>query len=74
MDDHRYPPYVYRDRFGLFNEERQHRFPNISEKEVIMGFPLHFRQNPAYRRESNQGWNAPTSGTLLLGILGMFVQ
>ncbi|CAL1147167.1 unnamed protein product [Cladocopium goreaui] len=39
-DDHRYPPYVYRDQFCLVNSKGEMRLPSISEKEVIMGFPL----------------------------------
>eukprot|EP00435_Cladocopium_sp_Y103_P023550 s785_g5.t1 len=39
-DEHRYPPYVYRDVHCLVNEAGDRRLPNISEKEVAMGFPL----------------------------------
>ena len=39
-DDHRYPPYVYRDRYLLVNSQGELRLPSIGEKEVIMGFPL----------------------------------
>ena len=42
QDRHRYPPYQYRDKHLIRDGSGQLRLPNISEKEVIMGFPLHF--------------------------------
>ena len=39
-DKHRYPPYVYRDQHLLIHADGTLRLPSISEKEVIMGFPL----------------------------------
>lgn len=43
-DKHRYPPYVYRDKNCLKNETGAFGLPSISEKEVIMGFPLHYTE------------------------------
>ncbi len=40
-DDHRYPPYQYRAK-NLVRGHQGLRLPTISEKEVIMGFPLHY--------------------------------
>ena len=40
-DDHRYPPYQYRSK-NLICSPAGDRLPTISEKEVIMGFPLHY--------------------------------
>ena len=40
-DLHRYPPYQYRWK-NLISTGTESRLPDIAEKEVIMGFPLHF--------------------------------
>ena len=42
QDKFRYPPYQYRDKHLVKMSSGQLRLPNISEKEVIMGFPLHY--------------------------------
>ena len=39
-DRHRYPPYIYRWQHGLSNAQGDWRLPSISEKEVMMGFPV----------------------------------
>ena len=41
-DLHRYPPYQYRNKHLIRQACGALRLPNIAEKEVIMGFPLHF--------------------------------
>ena len=41
-DLHRYPPYQYRNKHLIQQACGALRLPNISEKECIMGFPLHF--------------------------------
>ena len=41
-DDHRYPPYQYRTKHLIRDASGELRLPSISEKEVIMGFPLHY--------------------------------
>lgn len=41
-DYFRFPPYQYRDEFGLENSSHSWRYPNVSERELIMGFPLHY--------------------------------
>ena len=43
-DMHRYPPYQYRDKHLVKESNGILRLPNISEKETIMGFPLHFTE------------------------------
>ena len=40
QDDHRYPPYVYRDKHCLVNSVGDRRLPNIAGKEAAMGFPV----------------------------------
>ena len=42
QDKHRYPPYQYRDQHLIRQADGTLRLPNIAEKEVIMGFPLHY--------------------------------
>ena len=41
-DLHRFPPYQYRKENCLTNRAGEHRPPSISEREVCLGFPLHF--------------------------------
>eukprot|EP00435_Cladocopium_sp_Y103_P016967 s907_g4.t1 len=44
QDRHRYPPYVYRDKHCLQNNQGDKRLPNISEKEAAMGFPVGYTE------------------------------
>ena len=39
-DSHRFPPYQYRDENCVVNSQGIMRVPSISEREVILGFPL----------------------------------
>ena len=78
-DLHRYPPYVYRWQHGLSNSQGEWRLPSISEKEVIMGFPLGFTA-PCLPKAQQKGeayldtrhtlignsWHVPTISWLLL--------
>lgn len=41
-DSFRFPPYQYRDDFGVKNKHGEWRYPSVSERELIMGFPLHY--------------------------------
>ena len=41
-DDHRYPPYVYRDCNGVRDGQGVIRLPSIREKEVAMGFSVDY--------------------------------
>jgi len=41
-DQHRYPPYVYRDKHCLVNGQGEYRLPTVQEKEVAMGFPVDY--------------------------------
>ena len=38
-DSHRFPPYQYQTKFLVQNKAGHKRLPNITEREVIMGFP-----------------------------------
>ena len=40
QDLHRFPPYVYRDKYCLTNDAGEFRLPGITEKEACMGFPI----------------------------------
>eukprot|EP00435_Cladocopium_sp_Y103_P039833 s1161_g10.t1 len=44
-DQFRFPPYQYQDKHCLQNRKGEVRLPNISEREVIMGFPKDYTQN-----------------------------
>ena len=58
-DDYRYPPYQYRSKNMVFSPVGP-RLPTIAEKEVIMGFPLHFTA-PCLPKGQHQGiryWDA----------------
>ena len=41
-DKHRYPPYQYREVFRVVNSSKQTRLVNVTEREVIMGFPTNY--------------------------------
>eukprot|EP00435_Cladocopium_sp_Y103_P063896 s76_g25.t1 len=48
-----FPPYQYRDCFSLVNKHDTQRIPDISEREVIMGFPRDYTLHS--RPKSQQG-------------------
>ena len=39
QDEHRYPPYQYKDKHMIKNKRGELRLPEVEEKEVILGFP-----------------------------------
>lgn len=41
-DLHRFPPYQYREMHCLVNKKNSLRVPDINEREVMLGFPLHY--------------------------------
>lgn len=41
-DCHRFPPYQYRDQHCVVNKAGTLRVPNSSERELLLGFPLHY--------------------------------
>ena len=53
LDAYRYPPYQYRSK-NLVVSPQGERLPTIAEKEVIMGFPLHFT-SPCMAKGKQQG-------------------
>ena len=50
-DSHRFPPYQYRDMNCLVNKSGELRTPDISEREMMMGFPVHFTAPCTGKRE-----------------------
>ena len=44
-DWHRFPPYQYLDRHGVVDKRGNVRVPSVSEREVMLGFPLHYTSN-----------------------------
>ena len=39
QDEHRFPPYQYKDQNGILDSKGRWRTPTVGEREVIMGFP-----------------------------------
>ena len=50
-DQHRFPPYQYRDCHCIVNKHGVKRLLNISEREVIMGFPKGYTTNSVPKRD-----------------------
>lgn len=88
-DLHRFPPYQYREENSLVNRDNVLRVPDISEREVMMGFPLHYTAPclPKSQRNSSDhqdirlslignSWSVPVVSWIigqLLGPLGIVV-
>lgn len=53
-DMHRFPPYQYRECFCLTDGKGSLRYPNVSERELIMGFPLGYTSRCYPKSETNQ--------------------
>ena len=71
-DLHRFPPYQYMDRRGLVNRQGEVRVPSVAEREVMLGFPVHYY---TIRQDAAPRVNARRTGTWIgglhcLGILG----
>ena len=64
-DDFRYPPYQYRDKHLVWSPQGP-RLPTISEKEVIMGFPLHYT-SPALPKSRQHGASYQDTRHCLIG-------
>eukprot|EP00438_Fugacium_kawagutii_P006880 Skav204949 [mRNA] locus=scaffold3104:7120:25458:+ [translate_table: standard] len=65
-DKHRFPPYVYRFENCLSNDKGEYRLPSITEKEVIMGFPVDFTASCLPKR-FQQGENFLDTRLTLIG-------
>lgn len=51
QDSFRFPPYQYKDQHGLWNKKGLWRRPTVQERELIMGFPLHYTRNCVTKAE-----------------------
>ena len=45
QDSHRFPPYQYREVNCLVNQHNVLRVPDPEEREMMLGFPLHYTRN-----------------------------
>lgn len=86
-DQFRYPPYQYRDVYGIWSRDGRWRMASTSEKELLMGFPLgytracvskQYQQGTAWDDERNKllgnSWQVGVAAWLishLAGILGI---
>eukprot|EP00438_Fugacium_kawagutii_P010156 Skav235744 [mRNA] locus=scaffold1612:147414:153104:- [translate_table: standard] len=82
QDLHRFPPYQYCTVHCVVNKAGQLRLPDVSERETLMGFPLHFT-TPCLPKAQRQGaqhndcrltllgnaWNVPVVACLLEHLL-----
>ena len=50
-DSHRFPPYQYRDCHSVLTSQQVLRVPNVSERELMLGFPLHYTVPCTGKRE-----------------------
>ena len=86
-DWHRFPPYQYLDRHGLQNRRGEVRVPSVSEREVMLGFPLHYtttcwgksdRKKDGYLDARltllGNSWSVPVVGWLLSQLLSKLGQ
>ena len=70
-DSHRFPPYQYCDKHCLRHKSKPLRIPNISEREVIMGFPKDWTLPCLPKAQQGSQLHMDT-GCPWLGILGMW--
>lgn len=83
QDKHRFPPYQYKKEHCLVNRANQLRVPDVSERELMMGFPLHYtapcaakghRKGEEYNDQRltllGNSWSVPVVAWLLGQLLG----
>ena len=86
-DLHRFPPYQYKEQHCLVNRQNVLRIPDVQERELMLGFPLHYTAAclPKGQRHSKQyedkrltllgnTWSVPVVAWLLgqlAGTLGL---
>ena len=81
-DCHRFPPYQYLDRHGVTDKHGNIRVPSVAEREVLLGFPLHYTANCVTKGEKKKteyldvrltllgnSWSVPVVGWLLNQLL-----
>lgn len=82
-DLHRFPPYQYRDEHCVSNRQGQLRIPDAEEREMMMGFPLHYTSSCVPKSERKgvlfndtrlsllgNSWSVPVVAWLLGQLLG----
>ena len=82
-DLHRFPPYQYREQHCLVNRDNILRIPDVSEREVMLGFPLNYtlpclpkneRKGATYNDQRltllGNTWSVPVVAWLLGQLLG----
>ena len=78
LDNFRFPPYQYRRSHALINGAGDLRLPDVSERELMLGFPLHYtapccnktdRKKPGYNDTRltllGNTWSVPVVAVLL---------
>ena len=65
MDKFRFPPYQYRDSNSLRNGAGEFRLPDVSEREIMLGFPLHYTSRCCNKSDRKKGEFNDTRLTLL---------
>eukprot|EP00435_Cladocopium_sp_Y103_P058354 s184_g20.t1 len=66
QDSHRFPPYQYKQQHCLVNKHNQFRLPDVSEREMMMGFPLHYT-SPCFPKGRQKGADYNDARLSLLG-------
>ena len=66
LDLHRFPPYQYQQVHSVVNKRGQVRIPTVAEREVMLGFPLHFTV-PCCSKSDRKGAHHQDTRLTLLG-------
>ena len=64
-DSHRFPPYQYKEEHCVVNRANLLRVPDVDERELMLGFPLHYTAPCAAKNERRASWYVDTRLTLL---------
>ena len=64
-DSHRFPPYQYKEEHCVVNRANLLRIPDVEERELMLGFPLHYTAPCAAKNERRASWYVDTRLTLL---------
>eukprot|EP00438_Fugacium_kawagutii_P010590 Skav221627 [mRNA] locus=scaffold4037:51236:58385:+ [translate_table: standard] len=64
-DEFRFPPYQYKLCNGLQNAAGETRLPDVSEREVMLGFPLHYTAPCCSKQDRKRGLSMDLRLTLL---------
>lgn len=64
-DQHRYPPYQYKEEFALHHPSGAVRVATIVEREVILGFPAGYTEQCVRKADRSSEWVSDVRKTLL---------